>query len=108
MNWSIYAADVKSRQLLVQKNGGISSFRLPSNWSILHPDALGAQWLSGRVLDSRPKGRGFEPHRHHCIVSLSKNINPNLELVQHRKTRLFITERLLMGRKESNQTKTNI
>ena len=23
----------------------------------------GAQWLSGRVLDLRPKGRGFEPHR---------------------------------------------
>ena len=22
----------------------------------------GAQWLSGRVLDSRPRGRGFEPH----------------------------------------------
>ena len=21
----------------------------------------GAQWLSGRVLDSRPKGRGFDP-----------------------------------------------
>ena len=28
--------------------------------------------LSGRVLDSRPKGRGFEPHRRHCVVSLSK------------------------------------
>ena len=32
----------------------------------------GAQWLSGRVLDSRLRGRGFEPHRHHCVVSLSK------------------------------------
>ena len=64
----------------------------------------GAQWLSGRVLDSRPKGRGFEPHRRHCIVSLSKNINPSLVLVQPRKTRPFITERLLKGRKESNQT----
>ena len=64
----------------------------------------GAQWLSGRVLDSRPKGRGFEPHRRHCLVSLSKNINPSLVLVQPRKTRPFITERLLMGRKESNQT----
>ena len=32
----------------------------------------GAQWLSGRVLDSRPKGRGFEPHGRHCVVSLSK------------------------------------
>ena len=66
----------------------------------------GAQWLSGRVLDSRPKGRGFEPHRRHCVVSLSKNINASLVLVQPRKTRPFITERLLMGRKESNQTKT--
>ena len=65
---------------------------------------MGAQWLSGRVLDLRPKGRGFEPHRGHCVVSLSKNINPRLILVQPRKTRPFITERLLMGRKESNQT----
>ena len=65
---------------------------------------MGAQWLSGRVLDSRPKGREFEPSRRHCIVSLSKNINPSLVLVQPRKTRPFITEGLLMGRKESNQT----
>ena len=66
---------------------------------------MGAQWLSGRVLDSRPKGRRFEPHRRHCVVSLSKNINPSLVLVQPRKTRPFITERLLMGRKESNLNK---
>ena len=37
-------------------------------------------------------------------MSLSKNIYPSLVLVQPRKTRPFITERLLMGRKESNQT----
>ena len=67
----------------------------------------GVQWLSGRVFDSRPKDRRFEPHRRHCVVSLSKNINPSLELFQPRKTRPFITERLLMGRKESNQTITN-
>ena len=63
----------------------------------------GSRWLSGRVLDSRPKGRGFEPHRRHCVVSLSKNINPSLVLVKPRKTRPFITERLLMRRKESNK-----
>ena len=67
----------------------------------------GAQWLSGRVLDSRPRGRGFEPHRRHCLVSLSENINPSLVLVQPRKIRPFITERLLMGHKESNQTKNH-
>ena len=32
----------------------------------------GAQLLSGRVLDSRARGRGFEPHRRHCVVSLGK------------------------------------
>ena len=64
----------------------------------------GAQWLSGRVLDSKPRGRGFEPHRRHCVVSLSKNINPSLVLVQPRKTRPFKAERLLIRRKNSNQT----
>ena len=44
----------------------------------LKPDDLydhdqGAQWLSGRVLDSRPKGRGFEPHRRHCVVVLEQD-----------------------------------
>ena len=68
----------------------------------------GAQWLSGRVLDSSQRVRGFQLHWSHCVVSLSKNINPSLVLVQPRKTRPFITERLLMGRKQSNQTsKTN-
>ena len=58
---------------------------------------------SGRVLDSRPRGLGFNPHRHHCVVSLSKKFNPSLVLVQSRKTHPFITEELLMGCKESNQ-----
>ena len=31
---------------------------------------LGVQWVSGRVLDSRPKGSGFEPH---CIVVLEQD-----------------------------------
>ena len=68
----------------------------------------GAQWLSGGVLDSRPRGHGFEPHRRHCVVSLSKEVNPSLLLVQPRKTHSFITEILLMGRKESNQTNKGI
>ena len=32
---------------------------------------LGAQRLNGRVLDSRPRGHGLEPHRSHRLVSLS-------------------------------------
>ena len=52
----------------------------------------------------RSRGRGFEPHGRHYVVSLSKNINSSLVLVQPRKTHPFLTERLLMGCKESNQT----
>ena len=59
------------------------------------------------MLECLTRDRGFEPHRRHCVVSLSKNINPSLVLVQPRKTSPFITERLLMRRKESNQTKQN-
>ena len=33
----------------------------------------GTQWLSGRVLDSRPRGRVFEPHGRHCIVVLEQD-----------------------------------
>ena len=65
-------------------------------------------WLSVRVLDWRPRGRRFKPHRCHCVVSLNKNIIPSLVLVQARKTCPYITERLLMGCKESNQTNKSI
>ena len=37
-----------------------------------HENDLGVQWLSGRVLDSRLRGRVFESRLHHCVVSLSK------------------------------------
>ena len=60
---------------------------------------MGAQWLNSRVLDSRLRGRGFKSQPCHCVVSLSKNIDPSIVLVQPRNTRPFITERLLMGRK---------
>ena len=59
-----------------------------------------AQWLSGRVLDYRPRGRGLEPHRRHCVVVLEQDTTILA------KTRPCLNERLLMGRKESNQTKS--
>ena len=34
--------------------------------------------LNARVLDSRSMGCGFEPHRKHCIVSLSSTLYPLL------------------------------
>ena len=68
----------------------------------------GGQWLSSRVLALRMRDHGFESHWRHCIVSLSKNINPSLVLVKPRKTGPFITEILLMGCKESNETNKSI
>ena len=65
---------------------------------------MGAQWLSGRVLDSRPSHR-FEPHWCHCVVVLEQDIYLSLVLVQPMKARPYITERFLMGSKESNKKK---
>ena len=60
-----------------------------------------AQWKSAWL--KRPRGPEFEPHWCLCVVSLSKKITPSLVPGQPRKTRPLITERLLMGSKESNQ-----
>ena len=38
------------------------------------PKYLWAQWLSGRVLDSRSRGWGFEPHRRHYVKDLEQDI----------------------------------
>ena len=47
-----------------------------------------AQWLKGRVLDSRPWGCGFKSHWHqtHYDLDFEQDINPCLVLVQPRKT----------------------
>ena len=39
-----------------------------------------------------------------ALCPLARHINPSLIMFQPRKTRPYITERLLMGRKGSNQT----
>ena len=43
------------------------------NTKWLKTSAVGAQWLSGRVLDSRPRGCGFELHQCHCVVVLEQD-----------------------------------
>ena len=45
---------------------------LPVRHVLFSSNSKGAQWLSGRVLDSRPKGRGFQPHQRHCVVVLEQ------------------------------------
>ena len=66
----------------------------------------GCRECSGSVVESLTRDRGAVCSSLTSVRSLSKNINPSLVLVQPRKTRPFITERLLMGRKISNKTKT--
>ena len=45
-------------------------------WLVDHGKYIGeegAQSLSGRVLDSRRRGHGFEPHRRHYVVVLEQD-----------------------------------
>ena len=52
---------------------GIRNCLLQTIWTQMHLLMIGAQWLSGRVLDSRPKGCGYEPHRRNCVVVLEQD-----------------------------------
>ena len=107
MEFAILALTLENTILLHTKYKGIDQpVRMYSKTCLKWPlkKKTGVQWLIGRVLDSRPKGCGFETHLRHCVVSLSKNINPSLVLAQPRKTRPYITGRLLMGLKKSSQT----
>ena len=47
--------------------------KLSYKGTILQRNYDGAQWLSGRVLDSRLKGGRFEAHWGHCIVFLEQD-----------------------------------
>ena len=67
----------------------------------------GAQRLSGSVLDSRQRAAGSSLTGVTALCPWARHIYPSLVvLVQHRKTCPYITEKLLMGRKESNQKPT--
>ena len=61
---------------------------------------------SGSVIEclTRDRGAAGLSLTGTALCPWAKHINPRLLLVQPRKTLPYITERLLMGRKESNQT----
>ena len=82
---------------IYEKNLEFVLFQISSRWE-----------RSGSVVECLTGGRGAAGSSLTCVVSLSKNINPTLVLVQPRKIHPYITERLLMGRKESNQTNKTI
>ena len=47
--------------------------------------------------DLRPRGLGVEPHRHHCVVSLSKTHLSLLSTGSTQEDLFDITEKLLTG-----------
>ena len=59
---------MRSSLQIKQNINSIGIFRTPVVTQFMR-----AQWVSGRVLDSRLKGRGFEPHRRHCVVVLEQD-----------------------------------
>ena len=65
---------------------------------------MGEQWLSGRVLDSRPRDRGFEPRRCHCVVFSGKTHLSLLSTGWTRKPRPEITEKVDCGHNRIRQT----
>ena len=66
---------------------------------------VGKTWhgeLSGRVLDLRSESCRLEPHRQHCVVSLSKTHYPRISLLSTGSTQ---EDPSRLGRKESNKAK---
>ena len=61
------------RILSVQKDQISVLLGTDNSFVLLYDDEGVAQWLSGRVLDSRARGCGFEPHRRHCVVVLEQD-----------------------------------
>ena len=65
---------------------------------------------SGLVIERLNRDRGAAGSSLAGVTALcprARHINPSLVLVQPRKTLFYITARVLMGRKESNQTNKN-
>ena len=75
--------------------------------SLYNAPQWGAWLLSDRVLDSRLGVVGSSLTGDAVLCSWARHFILCLVLVQPRKTRPYITESLLMGHKESNQTKQN-
>ena len=72
----------------------------------MDPDQTTPRERSGSVVDCLTQDRramGSSLTGVTVLCPLARRIYPSLELVQPRKTRPYITERLLMGLKESNQ-----
>ena len=61
---------IKGLSVLKTNFGHFFEWPLKTGFTVL---TQGVQWLSGRVLDLRPRGCGFEPHCRHCVVVLEQD-----------------------------------
>ena len=77
--------------------------KTPYYQALINFDHGGAQWLSVWLETEGPRVWA-SPASLRCVLEQDILINPSLVMVQPTKTCPYITERLLMGRKESNQT----
>ena len=98
-------------------SSGFTHVKLPHYWKwhvAAHLTTQLCKWIialsrecSGSVVECLTQDRRAAGSSLTVVTALcpwARHINPSLVLVQLRKTRHYITERLLMGRKESNQT----
>ena len=76
-NFGLFESGLFTQVLLYLSNRIFHSLCLIQNGldsPFLHfKEPLVSKWLGGRVLDSRPRGRRFEPHRRHCVVVLEQD-----------------------------------
>ena len=63
--------NISSFQVFFEKI--VNTLNMASIPTFIQMTNKGAQWLSGRVLDSRLRGRGFEPLRRLCVVVLEQD-----------------------------------
>ena len=71
-------------------------------------NVLGAQWLSGRVPDSRLRGPGSQPHGRHCFVVLEKDTFILAYYWSNTGRPVLVNWKISKGCKESNQTNKTI
>ena len=72
LDWDV-KPQTKQENLYFEARFAYDSCIFLQQWQEVYKVTAGAQWLSGRVLDTRPKGCGFELHRRHCVVILEQD-----------------------------------
>ena len=68
---SIQRVNLTNKMFHGLKNGNLFLNENSCCWKPLETSGCGG--LSGRGLNSRPRGHGFQPHRGHCVMVLEQD-----------------------------------